>query len=217
MYIDSANISEIEYLYQLGIFEGVTTNPTLLLKEGIERLSQLNQILRIGIKKLFIQLEGDTAESLYNDFLFLREGISDNSRVALKVAVNFEGLLAIRKIKKEYPNVEILGTAIYSAEQMYVASLAGCSYVAPYINRMEVQGIDAIDVVSSARKFIDAHCLPCHIMGASFKNSYQVRKVYDVGIDTVTLSSDVIGQMIDKELANQAIDIFNQHAIDLKK
>lgn len=217
MYIDSANLEEITELNKLGIFKGVTTNPTLLLQAGQERLKHLNQILALNIPKLFVQLEGSNQTELYNDYVTLVEGLSDTSKIAYKVPINDAGLLAIKKIKKQHPEAEILGTAIYSAEQMFLAALAGCAYVAPYVNRMKVQGIDPYEVISSAKQFIINQDLPCAIMGASFKNSQQVKDVYDAGIDTVTLPKDVIMQMLNRDLANQAIAVFNQHGAELKQ
>lgn len=216
MYIDSANLLEISELNQLGIFKGVTTNPTLLLQEKTERITQLNQLLALDIDQLFVQLEGTTVEELYADFLMLAEKLSDPSKVAYKVAVNQEGLLAIKEIKSYNPEVELLGTAIYSAEQIFLAALAGCASVAPYVNRMQVQGIEPNKVISSAKQFMINQKYPCQIMGASFKNSQQVKDVYDAGIDTVTLPKEVIMQMLNRELANQAIEVFNQHGQELK-
>ena len=99
MYIDSANLEEITELNKLGIFKGVTTNPTLLLQAGQERLTHLNQILALNIPKLFVQLEGSNQTELYNDYVTLVEGLSDRSRIAYKVPINDAGLLAIKKSK----------------------------------------------------------------------------------------------------------------------
>ena len=215
MYIDSANVSEITELSKLGFFKGVTTNPTLLLQEKKQRLPQIQRILNLQVGKLFVQLEGATADALYNDFRLLDAEFS--KQLIYKIPINWAGLLAIKKIQNSQPAVELLGTAIYSAEQLYLAVLAGCQFVALYVNRMLVQGIDAYEVVASAKKFLSTQGKECQLMGASFTNSQQVKAVYDAGIKTVTLPQAVIYQMLNKDLANQAIAVFNQHAEQLKE
>lgn len=217
MYIDSANLEEIQELISFGVFKGVTTNPTLLLKEKVERIAQLNNILDLGIQELFVQLEGRSLSELYDDFLLLQMQLNEPEKIAYKIPINQAGILTIKKILKDYPEATLLGTAIYSAEQMYVAILAGCTFVAPYINRMQVQGIDAYEMISSANRFILKQKKPCQIMGASFKNSQQVRLIYDAGADTVTLPKDIVLQMINREGANQAIAIFNQDGQQLRE
>ena len=217
MYIDSANLAEIEELKVLGIFKGVTTNPTLLLREKKERVHQLNAILSLEVGQLFVQLEGESAEEIYADFIYLNDHLIDVEEVAYKIPINSPGIMAINKIKTLHSNVEILGTAIYSTEQMILASLAGCSFVAPYINRMQDQGINPYEVVASAKNFLNNRSEKCKIMGASFKNSQQVIQVFNAGIDTVTLSKAVIYQMLNRNLAQEAIQTFNQHGYELKE
>lgn len=217
MYIDSANVEEIQELMSLGVFKGVTTNPTLLLQERVERVTQLNHILSLRIQELFVQLEGSSFSELYDDFLFLQTQLIEPEKIAYKIPINQEGILTIKKIRESCPEVTLLGTAIYSAEQMYLAALAGCTFVAPYINRMQVQGIDAYEVISSANRFILNQKKRCQIMGASFKNSQQVRLSYDAGVDTVTLPKEIVLQMVNREIANQAITVFNQDGQELKE
>lgn len=216
MYIDSANVDEIKELMSYGIFKGVTTNPTLLLNEGKERLMQLKNIAALNVGTFFIQLEGNTMSELVADFRLIEAEFENVDSIIYKIPINSEGILAIREIRLIRAHTQFLGTAIYSAEQMYMASLARCQYVAPYVNRMQVQGIDPFETIASAQRFIKDHNLTCQIMGASFKNSQQVKAVYDVGIDTVTLSKDVVMQMLERNLANQAILDFNNDGKKLK-
>jgi len=103
----------------------------------------------------------------------------------------------------------LLGTAIYSAEQAILAGIAGCDFVAPYINRMENNAIDPYAVIASTRRYYDNHAIPCQIMGASFKNTQQILHALDAGAHTCTLPPDLLHAMLEKPLVEAAIRAFN--------
>lgn len=126
------------------------------------------------------------------------------------------GVGVISKLKKEDPDHVILGTAIYSADQAILGALAQCDYLAPYVNRMSTHGIDPYEAINKTRAFIDSRKLNAQIMGASFKNSQQVVYALTSGAHTVTIPYDIYLQMIDKEIALSAIDVFNQHGEELR-
>lgn len=217
IFIDIANLDQIQSCLQLGIFDGVTTNPTLLLQEGVSRDNQIQSILDIGVSQLFVQLVGDTAEALVADFNCLEENLNSEKKLAYKISINAEGLLAIKQIRKGNPDAVILGTAIYSAEQAMVAGLAGCDYVAPYVNRMLNNSIQPFQVIEQVKNFYRNQGLSCKIMGASFKNTAQVIQAYESGATTVTIPPSIIWDMVERTVANDAIAIFNEHAAKLSK
>jgi len=106
-------------------------------------------------------------------------------------------------------DLPLLGTAIYSAEQAILAGIAGCDFVAPYINRMENNAIDPYAVIASTRRYYDNHAIPCQIMGASFKNTQQILHALDAGAHTCTLPPDLLHAMLEKPLVEAAIRAFN--------
>ncbi len=214
MFLDTGNIEEIERGIKLGIFKGVTTNPTLLLREKEERFQHIYKILEKDVDLVFIQLIGDSKQELYEDYKKI-QGIKTHKKIGIKVPMNLDGLEFIKELKKECPEQIILGTAIYSADQGILASLAGCDYIAPYVNRMLNNGLDPYHAISQVRKFIDERSLDTKIMGASFKNSNQVVDTLMAGAHTATISMDVVQKMINKELAINAIKVFNDHGKEL--
>ena len=143
MFLDTSNIEDINKCMKAGIFKGVTTNPTILLKENKSRMQQINDILNTEAQLLFIQIVGDTVEELYKDYELLK-AIATDKKIGYKVSVDMVGLEVVKKIKEDNKDAIILGTAIYSAEQAILAALAGCDYVAPYVNRMENNNIDPL-------------------------------------------------------------------------
>lgn len=177
MYLDSADPAAIARYLPLGILKGITTNPTLLKKQGSAREAQLAAILATRPPLVFVQVLGATTAEMLDDYHRL--------------------------------DLPLLGTAIYSAEQAILAGIAGCDFVAPYINRMENHAIDPCAVIATARRYYDNHAIPCQIMGASFKNSAQILHALDAGAHTCTIPPDLLHAMLEQPLVAAAIQAFN--------
>ncbi len=214
MYIDSANEKEIVEAFEYGIIKGVTTNPTILLKEKKERLKQIESILRINNTTLFVQILGDTSKEMMNDALFILNNFSKDNLI-LKIPITLEGLKVIKQLRNEKKEVKILGTVIYSANQGIAAGIAGVDFVAPYVNRMLVNSIDAYLEISKMKEYFSNHEINCQIMGASFKNANQVSEALISGADTVTVPLDILKQFASNDLAIHAVEVFNQHGKEL--
>lgn len=215
MFIDTANRDEIKMTKEFGIMKGITTNPTILLKEKKPRVQQIVDLLVVSEGLLFVQTIGYLSEEIIKDAVLIIQSDVDN-RIAIKIPVNSEGLKAIKQLREEYPKLLILGTAVYSVDQGILAGLAGCDYVAPYVNRMLTNNIDAYETIKKIANYFKRHKLKCLIMGASFKNTSQVIETFEAGADTVTISYQIMQQMLEKDLAIQAIEVFNKQGKELE-
>lgn len=216
MFLDTVNTEKIKRIVELGFLEGVTTNPTILLKQSLAREIQLKKIASINKKITFAQLVGSTSKELWDDYREL-VNLKIDTDLGVKVSIDYQGLKFIKELKEQHPNQIVLGTAIYSTEQGMLGALSGCDYLAPYINRMLNNNIDPFDVITNLRVFIDKKKLNTKIMGASFKNTKQIIEAYTAGADTVTVPSDLMEQMISKTVAEDAIKVFNEHGRELEK
>lgn len=217
MFLDTADAKLVQNLLNIGLFQGITTNPTLLKREKISRFRGLKEISRQHPKMLFVQLQGDSAEELYQDFTAVEEFFaSEETTYGLKISINLEGLKVMSRVKETNPDIQILGTAIYSADQAILAATAGCDYVAPYMKRMENAGIDPYETVRLVRTYLDREELSCKIMGASFKDASQAMRTLESGAHTLTVSPAVVEEMAEKAIANDAIEVFNQHGKELE-
>ena len=208
MYLDSADPAASRRYGKLGIFKGITTNPTLIKKSGNTREAQLQALLETKPSLLFVQVLGESAEAMVADYRHILAVFPD-APLAIKVPLNMAGLEAIQEMRQIRLDIPLLGTAIYSAEQAILAGIAGCDFVAPYINRMESQSIDPYAVIRSARRYYDDHAIPCQIMGASFKNTAQILRALDAGAHTCTIAPELLPQMLERAVINQAIHAFN--------
>lgn len=214
MYLDTANSELIKKYIEFDWVTGVTTNPTLLKTESIKkRIESIHEILGIiNERQLFVQITGETVEDLIKDAEKILT-LEDN-RIALKIAANEEGFKAIQSIKTRYPKVIILATAIFSVEQAYLAGIAGCDWIAPYVNRMENQSLDAVEVIAKIAEVYANQRIETKILGASYKNTSQVINSLLAGADDVTIPTSLIEVMMKNKLAADSIQVFNQHAAE---
>lgn len=219
MFIDTANLSQIKEMLQFNQFEGVTTNPKLLLKEGQPRFEQLTKIRALKPGVLFVQLVGDTKDELLADYHELRRRFpdTDDTRMAFKVPLFEPGYQAISAIRDEKPDECLLGTAVYSTRQGFMACVVDCDYIAPYVNRMEQLDIDPYKMIAETHSFYQSTDTHIKIMGASFKNASQVMAAIKAGAANVTISYDIFKQLMTNAVANDAIRVFNEEGRQLDK
>jgi fructose-6-phosphate aldolase 1 len=128
--------------------------------------------------------------------------------MVVKVPATETGLAAIRKIKAE--NILVLATAVYSAQQGFLAALCGADYLAPCVNRIDAMGADGVGVVADLQVLLDQHRLDCTILPASFKNTQQVMDVLKLGVGAITLPVDVAAQMFAHPAVQPAVEQFTQ-------
>ncbi|HEL6853461.1 TPA: transaldolase [Listeria monocytogenes] len=216
MFLDTGNLEEIKKALQFPFFEGVTTNPTILLKENRPRKTHIGSI---QAKVVFVQAAGLTEEEIWEDVLRIQAiEPAEGMVIGLKIPAHEAGIKVIAKVRANFPNEIILATAIFSSEQGYIAALSGADYLAPYYNRMEVSGLDAAKTIEELRYVLDLQGLEdVKIMGASFKNSRQIMQALASGADTVTIGYDLFLQMMNKPLALESIEKFNEHHVALPK
>ncbi|EFU3040350.1 transaldolase [Listeria monocytogenes] len=216
MFLDTGNLEEIKKALQFPFFEGVTTNPTILLKENRPRKTHIGSI---QARVVFVQAAGLTEEEIWEDVLRIQAiEPAEGTVIGLKIPAHEAGIKVIAKVRANFPNEIILATAIFSSEQGYIAALSGADYLAPYYNRMEVSGLDAAKTIEELRYVLDLQGLEdVKIMGASFKNSRQIMQALASGADTVTIGYDLFLQMMNKPLALESIEKFNEHHAALPK
>lgn len=212
MYLDTANSEEIEAAIHFPWVKGVTTNPTLLLKEKRERMESLETIHSIiGEKRLFIQVQGETPYELEQDAYSILDRFTGN-HVSLKIQADQLGIDLMSRLKAESEEVDILATVIFSVDQAFLSGLAGADWIAPYVNRMTNASIDPYAVIKKAKKLFVDKDLDTQIMGASFKNQTQIIDALYHGADTATVPVELLQGMMNNKMAQESILTFNEHA-----
>lgn len=204
--IDSSNIEQIKELNDLLTITGVTTNPTILTKSGREAMDVVKDLCEVLSEDqlLFIQ----TVQTSFEGIMEEAKMISSirNKNMYVKIPVTHEGLRAIKECKKL--GIHTLATAIYTADQAFLAVMNGAEYLAPYTNRMCNYG-DGVQDVKDLIEMLRVNHMPAKVIAASFKNTYQVHELIKAGIQAVTVPCDVLYQMIDHPGTKIAVGEFS--------
>lgn len=205
--LDTANIAEIKKYAEIIPLSGITTNPSIIKKEGeinfFQHMKEIRDI--IGMESsLHVQVVAQDYEGMMEDAKTILNQIDNN--VYIKVPVSKEGLKVIKALKKD--GVNITATAIYSKFQAYLAIAAGADYIAPYFNRMENLNIDSRESIAEMAKEIDRTNSKTKILAASFKNIGQVNAALESGAQSATMGVDVVKQALSMPSIQKAVDDF---------
>ncbi|URN99185.1 fructose-6-phosphate aldolase [Leclercia adecarboxylata] len=207
LYLDTANVADVERLARLFPLAGVTTNPSIIAASGEPLWDVLPRLQKaIGPQgTLFAQTMSRDAEGMVVEARRLRDVIPG---IVVKIPVTAEGLVAIKTLKKE--GITTLGTAVYSASQGLLAALAGAKYIAPYVNRVDAQGGDGIRTVQELQSLLELHAPDSMVLAASFKTPRQALDCLLAGCEAITLPTDVAQQLLNTPAVESAIDKFEQ-------
>lgn len=206
--LDTINIEKIRYYQSILPLSGVTSNPSIIKKEGkIDLFAHLKEIKQmIGKASLHVQVVGETIEEILADAQEIVDQLGQD--IFIKVPVNEPGLAAIKQLKAK--GVNVTATAIYSEMQGYLAIAACADYLAPYYNRMENLNIDAVAIIKSLAMEIDRTQSQSKILAASFKNVAQVNQACRQGAHSITASPDIFAQVFGMPSIYKAVADFKK-------
>lgn len=207
LYLDTADVTAVKRLARILPLQGVTTNPSIVAKEGKpiwEVLPALRDALG-GTGKLFAQVIARDSERMVAEAMLLSQRVPG---LVVKIPVTSEGLAAIKKLKTM--SIPTLGTAVYGAGQGLLAVLAGAEYVAPYVNRLDAQGQDGVAMVRELQQLLNLHAPQAKVLAASFRTPRQVLDCLLAGCQSVTLPVDVAEQFISTPAVQAAVEQFEQ-------
>lgn len=204
--IDHANLTDIKELIELFPIDGVTTNPTILAKEGEnpkERLLNIRKLIGPDMD-LHCQVVASKKEEMMAQARKLVDMLGKNTYI--KIPSSGEGFKAMEELSKE--GIKITATGIYSPLQGFLAAKAGAKYLAPYVNRIDNLGYDGLAVTKKIQNIIEANDFDAEILAASFKNSNQVLDLVERGVGALTLGPDVFSGLVNDRNVDFAIGNF---------
>lgn len=207
LYLDTADVISVKRLARILPLHGVTTNPSILAREGKpvwEVLPALRDALG-GTGKLFAQVMANDAERIVAEAMLLNQRVPG---LVVKIPATAEGLAAMKKLKAMA--IPTLGTAVYGAGQGLLAALAGAEYVAPYVNRLDAQGGDGIAMVSELQQLLKLHAPHAKVLAASFKTPRQALACLLAGCEAISLPVDVAEQFLAAPAVQAAVEKFEQ-------
>ena len=203
LFLDTADVREISEAHSWGILDGVTTNPSLVAREGRdfhEALRDICEIVKGPISAEVISLE---AEEMIAEGRGLAK-IADN--IVVKVPIIKEGLKAIKALSSD--GVRVNTTLIFSSPQALLAAKAGAAYVSPFVGRLDDIGHDGMQLVREMREIFDNYGFRCEILAASIRHPMHVVEAARAGADVATLPFKVLESLLKHPLTDIGLQKF---------
>ncbi|WP_160688540.1 fructose-6-phosphate aldolase [Clostridium sp. C2-6-12] len=203
IFVDTANIEEIKKANALGVICGVTTNPSLIAKEGRDFKEVINEITNIVDGPISGEVISMNCEEMVVE---AREIAKIHKNMVVKIPMCEEGLKAVSILYKEGIKTNV--TLIFSALQALLAARAGASYVSPFLGRLDDIGSTGITLIEDIAEIFEIHGIDAEIISASVRNPIHVLDCAKAGSDIATIPYGVIMQMIKHPLTDAGIEKF---------
>jgi transaldolase len=205
IFLDTANIDEIREAHSWGILDGVTTNPSLVAKEGKDFLDVVRQICAIVPGPVSAEVVSTTSDEMIREGREIMRKVGAPN-VVIKIPMIREGLRAIKTLSSEGLRVNV--TLIFSAPQALLAAKAGAAYVSPFIGRLDDISHVGMDIVRDIRAIFDNYDFPCEILAASIRNPLHVVDAAKFGADVATMPFGVLDAIIKHPLTDIGLQKF---------
>lgn len=203
IFLDTANLQSIKQYNDMGLLDGITTNPSLLAKEGGNPQKAMEEITKI--------IKGDVSlEVVATDY----DGMMDEghklkkygANVVIKVPMTADGLKACKSFSQEGIPVNV--TLVFSPNQAILAAKAGAKYVSPFIGRLDDVGQDGMALIAEIKQIFSNYNFKTQILVASVRHPIHVVEAAKIGADVVTLPPDVLGKMLKHPLTDNGLKAF---------
>jgi transaldolase len=205
IFIDTANIEQIREVNSWGILDGVTTNPTLVAKEGCDFKTRLNEICSvvdgpISAEAMSMEVEGMVKEA--------RELSKMHKNVVVKIPMTAEGLKAVKILSKEGIKTNV--TLVFSPNQALLAAKAGATYVSPFVGRLDDISHNGMELVEDIVTIFDNYGFKTQVIAASIRHPVHVTEAALVGAHVATIPYDVLKKMLKHNLTDEGIQKFQK-------
>lgn len=203
IFIDTANLDQIKEINSWGIVDGVTTNPSLIAKEGVDVKTRIKEIAEIVNGPISAEAMSMTADEMVKEG---RELAKIHPNVVIKLPMCIETLKATSKLREEGIRVNV--TLIFSAQQALLAAKAGAAYVSPFVGRLDDIGEYGTDLISNIVQIYSNYDFDTEIIAASIRHPVHVLDVSLAGCDIATIPYDVLKKMVSHPKTDEGIQKF---------
>ncbi len=193
IFLDTAKLNEIREATSWGVLDGVTTNPTLMMRAGTADLkANTLEIVEMVQGPVSAEVVSTDAEGMIEE---ARDILAWSDHVFVKIPTTAEGLKAMREISA-WPNGRVNATLIFSPNQAFLVAKAGASYASIFVGRIDDAGLDGMQVVRETREIFDTYGFDCQVLAASIRHPRHVRKALLAGADIITMPFGALQKMI---------------------
>lgn len=203
IFIDTANLKEIQSAVSLGVIDGVTTNPSLMAKEKADPISHLKEICKIIDGPISAEVLSLEAEAMVSEAKELAE---IHKNIVIKIPMSAEGLKAVKTLTSMGIKTNV--TLVFTALQALLAAKAGATYVSPFIGRLDDISHFGMQIIADIRLIFDNYRFDTEIISASIRNPLHVLESAKVGAHVATIPYSVIMQLIKHPLTDIGIEKF---------
>lgn len=202
-FIDTANIEEIREIASWGVLDGVTTNPSLIAKEGRDFKQVIGEIAEIVDGPISAEVVSPLAEDMVEEAIPLT---AIHPNIVIKVPMTEEGLKAVHLFSKKGVKTNV--TLVFSAAQALLAAKAGATFVSPFLGRLDDIGHQGMELIQDIVEIFQVHQIETQVLAASIRNNLHVIEAARLGADVATVPYNVFKQMLKHPLTDIGIEKF---------
>jgi len=197
LFLDTASVTEIRTMWEIGILDGVTTNPTLVAKEGRKFEDVLREVCALGVPSVSAEVVATDTEGMLREGRHLRE---IHPSIYVKVPMTAAGLRATKVLAKEGTRVNM--TLVFSANQALLAAKVGAAYVSPFIGRLDDQGEVGMDLIREIVQIYRNYAFATKVLVASIRHPVHVLEAAKIGADIATMPYAVMEKLVQHPLTD---------------
>lgn len=203
IFLDTANLDSIKKYSEMGIVDGITTNPTLLSKEKGNPIQTMKEIVEYINGPVSLEIVASSFDEMMDEGLKLAKY---GENVVVKVPMTMDGLKVVNALSSK--DIKTNVTLIFSANQALLAAKAGATYVSPFIGRLDDIGSEGLNLVSEIVQIFASYDISTQVLVASVRHPLHVIESAKMGADVVTLPPDILDKMIRHPLTDKGLDLF---------
>ena len=206
LFLDTAIVSDIEERLETGLIAGVTTNPTLIKKSGRDPWTVYRDIIELGVDDLSIEVFGESYAELLDNSLIVNENYGNVATIKLPCTMN--GLKVCKYLTKV--GIRVNMTLVFSVSQAILCSLAGATYISPFIGRMDDNSLKGLDLIGDIGNIYRQQQIKTQILAASVRDVQSVGRSFSLGADICTIPPKVFDSMSSHVLTDKGLEQFNR-------
>ncbi len=208
LYLDSADIGELSRCMPHPVVYGVTTNPTILKRDGITRATLpgfFEKVLKLGARQVQAQVQAATTDAMLKDAKTLLAGF-DPGQVVIKIPATRDGLRAGAELISQ--GVPVTFTAVYALEQAHFSAQLGAAYAAPYLGKLDDVGFDGLGIISKMQGIIDRSGADTRLLVASIRSREAYLAILKIGVGAITIPTRLFAELLDHPATIEAERLF---------
>lgn len=206
-FIDTADINAIKQAHDMGLVDGVTTNPSLIKKAGRDHEATIREISSFISGPISVETLSEDAEGMLKE---AEEYITWGNNIVIKVVLTPEGIKAVKELSKRGIKTNV--TLCFTANQALIAAKAGATYISPFVGRLDDIGNYGMDLISQIRTIYDNYQFDTKILVASVRSPLHVTEAAQIGADVATIPPSTIMQLFQHPLTDKGVATFLEDA-----